>query len=94
MFYLKQFSFSWQALDLKIFGAGRLRLSGMSPSDVNRMDEVCHLCPWFDVALVTWDHLSVVLIRVSTSAVLKARLLLHCAGTLGRGSTNQMGSEV
>lgn len=37
--------------------------------------------------------LSVVLVRISVSALLKARLL-HCAGTPGRGSTNQMGCEV
>lgn len=29
----------------RYFGAGRLRLSGLSPSAVNWMDEVCHRCP-------------------------------------------------
>lgn len=91
VFCLKQFS--WQTLDLKTFGAGRLRLSALSPSTAIGMDEVCHLCPSFDVAVVTWDHLSVVLITTSVLAALNARLP-HCAGTLGRGSTSQLGSDV
>lgn len=56
VFCLKQFAFSQQALDLKIFGAGRLRISGSSPSTVNGMGEVHHLYPWFGVALVFICH--------------------------------------
>lgn len=43
-------------LTWKIFGAGRYKLSSLSPRTVNGVDEACHLCTWFDVVLVIVCH--------------------------------------
>lgn len=43
-------------LTWRIFGAGRCRLSGLSPRSVDGVDEACYVCTWFDVVLVVACH--------------------------------------
>lgn len=47
-FVSSTFPFLSKLSDVEIFGAGKPRLSGLSPIAVDGMDYGCHLCPWID----------------------------------------------
>lgn len=48
VFRFQHFPFLSKLNDVEIFGAGKPRLSGLSPIPVDGMDYICHLCPRID----------------------------------------------
>lgn len=79
VFRFQHFPFLSKLNDVEIFGAGKPRLSGLSPIPVDGMDYICHLCPRIDSFFFPQSAfviLCMFLVRSLILASLNARLLV------------------